>query len=64
MALGKFFNLAASGNNCADLLCTQVIPKGIYEGVGGATKFITGYWMVRRSSVFEPLKYVSESNKA
>ncbi len=42
---------------------TQVIPKGIYEGVEGARRFITGILNNTDIISFEPLEYIVEDNK-
>lgn len=42
---------------------TQVIPKGTYEGVEGARKFITGILDNTEIINFEPLEYISEGDK-
>lgn len=42
---------------------TQVIPKGVYEGVEGARAFITGILNNTEILNFEPLEYISQDNK-
>src|SRR5687768_9789496 len=42
---------------------TQVIPKGTYEGVKGARKFITGILDNTEILNFEPLEYISQDSK-
>jgi len=42
---------------------TQVIPKGTYEGVEGARRFITGILDNTEILNFEPLEYISQDSK-
>lgn len=42
---------------------TQVIPKGTYEGVDGARRFITGILENTDIINFEPREFITEGNK-
>jgi ketosteroid isomerase-like protein len=41
---------------------TQIIPKGIFEGVEGARKFISNILKNTEIISFEPIQYISEGN--